>query len=187
MEIGAPTISKDDKPEDRRPCDMETAPPVMINELVKSNPIQSNPVQSRLWKNDWIDQAKITALLKQADAIHYIPEFNQQDIEQFGQRAAYQIQLRFPGRRGTVRPREHQEIQERAEHDRAYNRARGGLPVCATCTSNSGGTVVKGHTADSSSCLYHVHVNLYQQHSRSAAEKLASQAALESDMMHGRL
>ena len=134
------------------------------------------------------DTMLLKALLKQADAVHPIPESNEQDIEQFGQRAAYQTQLRFSGRRrGRVRPREHQEIQERVDYDRAYNMARGGLSVCTTCTSNSGGTVVTGHTADSTSCPYHVHVNPYRQHSRTAAEMIAAQAALESDIMHGRL
>ena len=41
LEVGAPADHKGDKPEYHRPCAMDTAPPVDINELVESNPIQS--------------------------------------------------------------------------------------------------------------------------------------------------
>jgi hypothetical protein len=41
LQVGAPADHKGGKPESRRPCAMDTAPPVDINELVKSNPIHS--------------------------------------------------------------------------------------------------------------------------------------------------
>ena len=107
------------------------------------------------------DLLMFQALLSQECEVE-LPSFTEQDIEEFGRRAAYQSQLRFSNPLPRRAP-QHEELERRISEDRSYNEVRGGLPVCATCTSNGGHTVT-GHTADSAPCPFHVRVNPFHQH-----------------------
>ncbi len=131
------------------------------------------------------DNLMLKALLN-CQRTDLIPEFNSSDIQQFGKRAAYQAQLRSPwtnsNRSRSMRP--HEELERTIAENRLYNAARGGLPVCTTCTTN-GNHIVTGHTADSTRCPFYVHVDPYRQHSESAAELNAIQAATESAIFDG--
>ena len=92
------------------------------------------------------DVLMLTALTKAVNA-EQLPEFSAEDVERFGQRAAYQAQLRLPWTNARSRENDLQALENRIGKNRLYNEARGGLPVCTTCTSNGNNTVT-GHTAD---------------------------------------
>ena len=122
----------------------------------------------------------LTALTKAVNA-EQLPEFSAEDVERFGQRAAYQAQLRLPWTNARSRENDLQALENRIGKNRLYNEARGGLPVCTTCTSNGNNTVT-GHTADSAHCPFHEHRDPFQQHSRSAAEMISMQALVDAEL-----
>ena len=68
----------------------------------------------------------LSALLHDAEDERPIPHFNSDDIEWFGQRAAYVAQIRQPwvNDRRTV---ERQYIQKQVSEQQSYNEARGGF------------------------------------------------------------
>jgi hypothetical protein len=134
------------------------------------------------------DLLMLKALLNQdsGSLTSSIPEFNEHDLQVFGQRAAYQAQLRSPWSSTNRRSLQQQDLNKQISENRAYNQARGGLPVCTTCTSIEG-HVITGHMTGTAWCPHHVHVNPYNQHTRTAAEMISAHAALEADLMHGRL
>jgi hypothetical protein len=120
------------------------------------------------------------------DDVVMIPQFEKQDIEHFGQRAAYQAQLRSPWISTKTRPRPHEDIDRKVAQNREYNAIRGGLPVCATCSSNCGDKVT-GHTADSAKFPFHVHVDPMRTRTYTTAELIARQATTESSVFRSEL
>ena len=127
-------------------------------------------------------QVLLRGLLTQ-DLASRMPAFRQEDLEKFGQRAAYRVQLRSPWTNGDRRNDERAYIERQVAFNTAYNEIRGGLPVCTTCTANCGNTVT-GHVASSVHCPFRTHRNPYEQHSLTAAELISNQAAFESNIMN---
>ena len=123
----------------------------------------------------------LNALVSRDPNDNDLPQFNPEETETFGQRAAYVTQRRSPW---DNRTRQDQELRSRIAHDRIYNHARGGLPICTTCTAN-GSNNTQGHTTNTPSCPYFVPVDPYRQRFRTTAEIISDHAAVERALFEG--